>query len=198
MSQLTFQTTIHGIQFATYNEKPNAPLIHVEQIHSTDLALYPFEHLPKADGIIANLVDLEQHNFAIKTADCLPILLIGDEKFAFLHAGWRGLKDGILKNLLLQNISPKFAFIGPAISVDHFEVQDDFKQYFSETHFRAKHNKLYFDLVQETREQLSQLFPQIKTTLSQECTYSQTKYHSFRRDKTKHRNWHLISLKALT
>ena len=103
-----------------------------------------------------------------------------------------------MNNPLLKIISPEFAFIGPAIGVQHFEVQEDFKQYFTTKNFSTKHNKLYFNLALEAQEQLSQLFPQCKIKLSEECTFSEQKYHSYRRDKTKSRNWHLISLKELT
>ena len=45
------------------------------------------------------------------------------------------LKQGILfdviKNDLIKKIKPNYAFIGPAISVLHYEVQADFKNNFS-------------------------------------------------------------------
>jgi polyphenol oxidase len=33
----------------------------------------------------------------VLTADCLPIALIGEQAVAMLHAGWRGLADGVLE-----------------------------------------------------------------------------------------------------
>lgn len=33
----------------------------------------------------------------VLTADCLPVALIGERAVAMLHAGWRGLADGILE-----------------------------------------------------------------------------------------------------
>jgi hypothetical protein len=35
---------------------------------------------------------------AALTADCLPIAVAGDGAVAMLHAGWRGLRDGVIEN----------------------------------------------------------------------------------------------------
>lgn len=63
----------------------------------------------------------------VMTADCLPILLCDKQgtRVAAVHAGWRGLADGIIENTLRQmNITSKnlLAWLGPAISQSHFEV----------------------------------------------------------------------------
>jgi purine-nucleoside/S-methyl-5'-thioadenosine phosphorylase / adenosine deaminase len=48
----------------------------------------------EADGQATTREDVA---LLVLTADCLPIALIGDSAVAMLHAGWRGLADGIVE-----------------------------------------------------------------------------------------------------
>ena len=55
----------------------------------------------------------------VMTADCLPVLLTNTDgtQVAAVHAGWRGLADGILENAVNKFTKPSqvMAWIGPAI-----------------------------------------------------------------------------------
>ena len=71
----------------------------------------------------------------VMTADCLPILLCNQNgsEVAAIHAGWRGLVDGIVSNTLSNmssSPSEMMAWIGPAISQQRFEVGEDVFQLF--------------------------------------------------------------------
>ncbi len=64
---------------------------------------------------------------AVLTADCLPILLASSDgsQVAAVHAGWRGLADGILGraiNAFVQPAQDLIAYLGPGISQLHYEV----------------------------------------------------------------------------
>ncbi|HME39947.1 MAG TPA: peptidoglycan editing factor PgeF [Steroidobacteraceae bacterium] len=64
---------------------------------------------------------------AILSADCLPVLLTADsgDLAAAAHAGWRGLSAGVIEaTVQALEIKPArlMAWLGPAISVKHFEV----------------------------------------------------------------------------
>lgn len=66
----------------------------------------------------------------IMTADCLPILLCNQDgsEVAAIHAGWRGLGDGIVSSTVSKmssDASQLMAWIGPAISQHRFEVGED-------------------------------------------------------------------------
>ena len=78
---------------------------------------------------------------------------------AAIHAGWKGAHNDIVgrvikfmikKGCKLKNIT---AAMGPSISVENYEVQEDFRIKFikkdrnSNKYFKIKSNKLYFDLV---------------------------------------------------
>ena len=61
------------------------------------------------------------------TADCLPILLASNDgkEVAAIHAGWRGLEQGVIKNTLNCFNAKKSeisAWLGPAIGADKFQV----------------------------------------------------------------------------
>lgn len=87
---------------------------------------------PDADALIAT----RAHDvIAVKTADCLPVLLCsksGDE-IAVAHCGWRGLAAGLLANTIgAMTTSPidLLAWFGPAISQAAYEVGDEVREAF--------------------------------------------------------------------
>lgn len=71
----------------------------------------------------------------VMTADCLPILLCnrnGDE-VAAVHAGWRGLRAGVIQATLATMKSANnqlLAWIGPGISQPCFEVGEEVRTAF--------------------------------------------------------------------
>lgn len=72
---------------------------------------------------------------AVMTADCLPILLSNTSgtEVAAIHAGWKGLLNGIITNTLLQMRSKPsdiVAWIGPSIRQKHYQVPVSFAQRF--------------------------------------------------------------------
>jgi YfiH family protein len=74
---------------------------------------------------------------AVMTADCLPILLCDQQGtcVAAVHAGWRGLANGVIENTVLKmpaNKKTLMAWMGPAISQKHFEVGTQIKEAFKD------------------------------------------------------------------
>jgi YfiH family protein len=72
---------------------------------------------------------------AILTADCLPVLFCSrdGQVAAAAHAGWRGLKAGVLENTVLatgRQGSDLMAWLGPAIGPCCFEVGDEVQSAF--------------------------------------------------------------------
>ena len=133
----------------------------LNQIHSNKFIYvdekYQFKSKPKVDAVITNQKNLP---IAILTADCVPILICDHQKkiIAAIHAGWKGaykgIVDRVIKFMLKKGSKPQniTAVIGPSISIDNYEVQDDFKNKFlkkdrrNKIFFRIKRKKLYFDL----------------------------------------------------
>lgn len=71
----------------------------------------------------------------IMVADCLPVLFASrdGQTIGAAHAGWRGLAGGVLENTVrAMGVVPGelSAWLGPAISREHFEVGGDVRDAF--------------------------------------------------------------------
>lgn len=132
---------------------------------------------------------------AVMTADCLPVLIadVAQQKVAAVHAGWRGLAQGIIeKTLSVMQANPDstYLWLGPAIGADAFEVGDDVYQTFCLQHtdyqlaFKAGQTaqKWLADIYQLARLRLiKQGYTQVSG--GQYCTFTQSDlFYSYRRD----------------
>ncbi|MEF1312218.1 peptidoglycan editing factor PgeF [Vibrio mytili] len=109
---------------------PSSP-IWLNQTHSTviaDVADSTSEVLD-ADGCFTSS---PQVICSAMTADCLPVLLSNTlgTQVAAVHAGWRGLANGIVENALGLFSGEVMAWLGPAIGSAVFEVGEDVLQAF--------------------------------------------------------------------
>ncbi|WP_299979196.1 peptidoglycan editing factor PgeF [uncultured Pseudoteredinibacter sp.] len=99
----------------------------LNQTHSCVMVQAGQEQCPNADASFS--ADIGQA-CAVLTADCLPVLMwrVDGSAVAAVHAGWRGLANGILLDNFSElnkqgnKSSPWQAYIGPAISQQYFEV----------------------------------------------------------------------------
>ena len=64
---------------------------------------------------------------AVRTADCVPVLVAGQGVVAAIHAGWRGLAAGVIPSTLdrLSAHGPFLAVVGPSICGDCYEVGEE-------------------------------------------------------------------------
>ena len=177
-----------------YTSKPKIDFTHLKQTHSC--LLLPEEicqfGLIEGDGFLQ--AQEKRNPLGIKTADCLPIFILGKNGFSFLHAGWRGLANGIITQGAIQQLDPIYAYIGPSIRQNAFEVTEEFYQHFSSYphRFSRKDGKHYFDLQNAARDMLKRLNPKMDIEDSGICTYDNRDFNSFRRDKNQERNWNIL------
>jgi YfiH family protein len=183
----------------------------LEQIHGVKVV-----HA-KTDGVVrtadGSYSDRADHACLVMTADCLPILLCDKQgaQVAALHCGWRSLAKGICARGLQKfsaNPGDILAYLGPAISQPHFEVGVDvleafFKAARSQQHadqiasaFISAQRPLHFyaDIYALARAELNALGV---TAIygGDYCTYADdTRFYSYRRDKTTGRMASLIWL----
>ena len=182
------------------------------QIHGTDVRVVTneTEAKPKSgvpgddvycDALVSNIPRVL---LAVKTADCVPILL-GDPKtgaFAAVHAGWRGTSSsivlGAIKQMRLEygtDAADLRAAIGPAANVCCYEVGNEvinvFKERFPESErlfvpTRDGHARV--DLQQANRDQLiSAGVPADRIHTAPLCTMDRTDlFFSYRREKRLH------------
>lgn len=85
------------------------------------------------------ITDLKEIYLAVKSADCLPILLADSKTgaMATIHAGWKGTAERIsektiilLKSQKKANPSDLIAALGPAACVDCYKVGSDVMRFF--------------------------------------------------------------------
>jgi polyphenol oxidase len=104
----------------------------------------------------------------VLTADCLPILLCDQsgQEVAAIHAGWRGLLNGIIDNTvhaMQHSANHLLAWLGPAIGPSAFAINNDIKQQFMTKNpayrqaFKTKNNTIYGDLYNIARNNLKAL-----------------------------------------
>lgn len=83
----------------------------------------------------ASFTDEVDHICMVTTADCLPILICNQQgtEVAAVHAGWRGLLNGVIETTLNVLKSPRedlLVWLGPGISQLNFEVGDEVRRPF--------------------------------------------------------------------
>ncbi len=105
----------------------------LKQVHGTDIVTGESrDHVPVADGSFSSVAG---QVLAVMTADCLPLLICDQQgsEIAAVHAGWRGLLDGIIENAIDRFSSPSetlLVWLGPAIGPTAFEVGDEVRDLF--------------------------------------------------------------------
>lgn len=107
--------------------------IWLRQFHSAQAVYVHVDSVaPEAD---AAYTDQQHVACTVLTADCVPILLCNTQgtQVAAIHAGWRGILTGVIEATVaqLQRGQHWLAWLGPAISVRHFEVGDELYQQFT-------------------------------------------------------------------
>ncbi|HNV87858.1 MAG TPA: peptidoglycan editing factor PgeF [Methylotenera sp.] len=149
----------------------------------------------------------QQHNVvcATMTADCLPLLFCNQAgtEVAAVHAGWKGLMDGVIESALdrMQSKSSEIlVWLGPAIGPQAFEVGSEVRDAFikklalAETAFRPYGEKWLGDIFMLARQRLAE-HGVTQVYGGGVCTYSNPeRFFSFRRDNVTGRMATLIWL----
>ncbi len=178
----------------------------LEQVHGTeivdlDVALN-VEHSRVADGSLCRTAN---HVCTVMTADCLPVLICDQAatQVAAVHAGWRGLCNGIVEAAINQFDAPiesLHVYLGPCIGADAFEVGAEVRQAFVDLHpqtsrYFVPHNDKYLgDLQGIARYRLERLGVQ-HIYQQPYCTYTLSEhYFSYRRESVTGRMASLIWL----
>ena len=133
-----------------------------------------------ADAVFTTVASLP---VAVKTADCVPVVIESPGAVAAVHAGWRGMAAGVLR-AATETMSglgerPTRAAIGPAIGPCCYEVGEEVVNAVG-FEGRTSWGTRSVDLVGAATEQLAGL----DVWAAGECTRCGTGYHSFRRDQT--------------
>lgn len=128
----------------------------------------------------------------VLTADCLPLLLAGPDGVAAVHAGWRGLADGVIEAAVRAlGAAPGgiHAWLGPAIGQRAFEVGPEVRAAFVDVDpagagcfIAGRGDRWYADLYALARLRLTALGVHAVSG-GDRCTFEDAaQFHSFRRD----------------
>lgn len=124
---------------------------------------------------------------AIRTADCVPVLVEAENEVFAIHAGWRGIANGIITKVLCNVVGLKTAVVGPCISVDAYEVGQEVVDGIMrsgiprEIFVQEREPRPHVDLKAAASYQLMQVgVPNIDVL--PHCTFFDERFHSYRRD----------------
>jgi uncharacterized protein, YfiH family len=173
---------------------PNEPLW-LAQEHTVDAIHWQGQTYPRPPVADASWTHQSGQVCCVMTADCLPVLVTNrsGSVAAAVHAGWRGLLNGVVANAIQQlPDEPKnlLAWIGPAISQRYFEVGADvYDGFLQRNHEHAAYfthasedGKWYADLPGLAEFELRALgVPEV--VQSGLCSYhDESLFYSYRRD----------------
>jgi polyphenol oxidase len=115
------------------------------------------DQLPQADGLVSSEPGRAA---AVLTADCLPVAIAGERAVVMVHAGWRGLWDGVIAGgveaLRAAGSDGRLtAAIGPGAGPCCYEVSDELHERFADQPQHV-HRGRNLDLKAIARHQLEQ------------------------------------------
>ena len=137
----------------------------------------------------------------IKTADCLPVILVEEKRrvIAAVHCGWKGTSRHVLEKTVMgmkehfdADPGTLLAAFGPCIGARCYEVGEDIRRAFAKSGFpeslfspiTGRSGKFLFDLRAANRFQLLKLGLKARNISSVDiCTHCDSKYPSYRRDR---------------
>lgn len=133
-----------------------------EQVHGSSVNVIRAEDeiAPFTTPADAQVSDRDDLLCAVRTADCLAVLIAGSKAFGAVHAGWRGLSEGVIDAAVAEiralDDGPLAAAIGPGARGCCYEVGDDLLASFSQ-YPAAQAQPGRLDLALIASEQLSSL-----------------------------------------
>jgi polyphenol oxidase len=161
---------------------------HSTLVHRAEGALH-FDPI-EADAVITDQVGVA---VVVMTADCLP-LVISDElgrEVACIHAGWRGLLDGVIEQTVqAMRLSASRVWLGAAIGASSFEVGQEVVDAFvahdvqhQSAFVRQDHGRYLANLYDLARQRLAVLGISCVTG-GEYCTVRDAaQFYSYRRDQ---------------
>ena len=165
------------------------PIAQMRQVHGDTIhyAAKPGVY-QEADAIFTDHPELW---LAVKTADCLPVLITSPYAVAAVHAGWRGLQKNIIGktlDIMIEefNLDPTKIHVtfGPHIRQSHYEVDESFTNYFDDSFFRPSKNEGHqmLDLTGVARKQIREMgVTDLSITDCGIDTYADERFFSYRK-----------------
>lgn len=189
---------------------PSAPWW-LQQVHGTGVlpvdrllpGPMPLDEEPVADAAVTRTPGAV---LAVLTADCLPVLFAADDGsvIAAAHAGWRGLAAGVLEATVAAMAAPASrisAWLGPAAGASAYEVGEEVRAAFVDRDGGAamafaptRPGHWHVDLYALARQRLANV-DVTAVSGGGECTISDARFYSHRRERQTGRMASLIWLR---
>lgn len=198
-SPLSFSTKTRRSSSTRLALALNVSEVVIPQQSHTNIALDLRQHLHKgyAEGIAscdadALIVDRSSNAgaaFGVVTADCVPIIVRSGESFAMIHAGWRGLASGIIKEACgyFSNIEQVVVF--PCAGSDRYEVGPEvLEEIGPDAVFvpkKGEPRKYLLNMSRTAQRQIKAVYPLVSCVCADLCTIESRDFHSHRRDGEK-------------
>lgn len=155
-----------------------------------------FDGRPEADAIVGlnhnSIKDINKSPVLgiIQTADCVPIIIIGKEKSVIIHAGWRGLCNGIVSKAISMIRDPQFALIGPCARECCYQIGEELVGNFMGLNVVSIRDGKYYLSTSRAATLITKSSTEsnLKIFDTGICTICDTNFNSYRRDQTKNRN----------
>jgi len=194
-----FTTRADGMQKP--DEAGSGPMFTVRQVHGDTLIVLEPDSSPEATGAVEADAIMSCHSghvAAVRTADCVPVLLAGckGKCVCAVHSGWRGMVCGIIKKAVaeLQNkagCDPEniYASAGPCIGACCYEVGSEVSQEFIKAGLAEAviegngKDRIDLGLAAEIQLQNAEI-PSENVEITGKCTYChEDLFYSYRRDR---------------
>lgn len=162
-----------------YGMKP----VWMKQTHGNDVKIVDQEGEVLSDGVFTGREGLM---LVVRAADCVPVAFIGKRYVGVIHAGWKGLKSGIIDSAveIFKKTGEKVGYsrivIGPHICENCYEVGKEFLRIFDSSYIsldmKFNMKKCIMDILK--REGFRRFI------VFNECTFENKEYFSYRRGDT--------------
>jgi len=146
------------------------------------------------------------------TADCVPVIFYNESNglTGVIHSGWQGTVKEITLKVFEQLFAEKqnepqdlHVILGPALSQDKFEVDEDVYQKFAALgyaddfmYFKAETNKYHIDNQLTVKKQCELAgIPSDNIVIDRTCTFKSDEGFSYRQDKKTGRHLSFIMKK---
>lgn len=172
-------------------KEANINFVYQKQVHSDivqSVNLHNLYDLVQSDSLITSEISIILN---ISIADCQAVLIYDamNNVIAGVHSGWKGTKSNIVGKTIetlerdyKSKAEDLLVYLAPSACVDNYEVGIEFNSIFPNSVIESK-GKYYFDNRKEILFQLESKGVNLKNIESNnECTITNKRYHSHRRD----------------
>lgn len=154
----------------------------IKQVHGSRAVYAPEPGFyGEADALVTDVVGLPM---AVATADCVPVVLIGERTRAVAHAGWRGIAKGVVIEAMRlferRGDTVTRVVIGPHIGPCCYEVGQDVVEAIGGFASTTRSGSLSVDLPEAVRSQVGD----VDVVEMGICTLDNASMASYRQDGT--------------